>query len=148
MKQVRETAAGQAISAWIILKEGKHIGTVHAHYSNGGVCTVNVWDRNTPPQFGKAGGYGYDKFTAALSGMTIDGVRMYDHSVGDENTACILKEYQRVFTEGEYTEAIVNHAKGLGMKFANYSIKGWSSCHYIGGLDRLKALGYTVIQAI
>lgn len=44
-KQVRETAAGKSISAWIVLnKKGKHVATVNAYYPNGGGCSVDVWN--------------------------------------------------------------------------------------------------------
>lgn len=81
-KYVRETKAGKSISAHIILnKKGDHVATVQAHFSNGGTCLVNVWHTDaTEMQSASAGGYGYDKFTSALSGMTIDGHAMSNHS--------------------------------------------------------------------
>lgn len=43
-KQVRETTAGKALSASIVLdKKGRHVATVQSHYSNGGTVTVDVW---------------------------------------------------------------------------------------------------------
>lgn len=43
--QVRETAAGQSISAYVVLnKKGEHVATVNAHYSNGGRVSVDVWN--------------------------------------------------------------------------------------------------------
>lgn len=81
-KYVSETKAGKSVSAYVILnKKGEQVAIVRAHFSDGGTCIVNVWDNASPEmQFGKAGGYGYDKFTAALSGMTIDGHELSDHS--------------------------------------------------------------------
>lgn len=79
-KYVRDTAAGKSISAYVILnKKGQQVATIHAHYSNGGQCLVNVWDDRAGFQQASAGGYGYDKFTAALSGLTIDGHTMSNH---------------------------------------------------------------------
>lgn len=44
-KQVRETTAGQSISATVVLnKKGEHVATVQAHYSNAGRVTVDVWN--------------------------------------------------------------------------------------------------------
>lgn len=106
---IRDTAAAKSVSAWVILKRGKEVATVRAHYGNGGSVTVNVWQRsdaaersakateryghpleatdkyNSPGSYqaDRAGGYGYDKFTAALGGMWIDGHRMSDHSSRD-----------------------------------------------------------------
>lgn len=79
-KYVSDTKAGKAISAYIVLtKKGEHVATVRAHYSDGGNCLVNVHDNKAGFQSARAGGYGYDKFNAALSGLTIDGHAMSDH---------------------------------------------------------------------
>lgn len=81
-KYVRETSAAKSIKAIVIMKGKRHVATVQAHYGNSR-CLVNVWHNDgTPMQHGSASGYGYDKFTAALSGMTIDGHVMSDHSDG------------------------------------------------------------------
>ena len=108
-KQVRETAAGQSISATVVLnKKGEHVATVQAHYSNAGRVTVDVWSTSVglegmckrpdlwaklptdkdykagafdlwSLQQGSAGGYGYDKHAAALAGLIIDGHTIADH---------------------------------------------------------------------
>lgn len=95
-KQVRETAAGQSLKVYVIMKGARHIATIHAHFSNGGTCTADAWhhdakarertnaalgldSREYGPQQGRAGGYGYDKETAALRGMVIDGLALSDH---------------------------------------------------------------------
>lgn len=80
-KYVRDTKAGKSISAYVILnKKGQKVATVQAHYSDSGAVLVNVWDDQTGGvQSARADGYGYDKFTAALSGMVIDGHTMSNH---------------------------------------------------------------------
>lgn len=95
-KQVRETAAGKSLSVYVIMKGARQIATVHVHFSNGGTCTADLWHRagkardrtnkalglpesHYGPQQGRAGGYGYDKETAALSGMYVDGHALTDH---------------------------------------------------------------------
>lgn len=103
---VRDTAAAKSVSAYVILKGARRIATVRAHFSNNGRVIVNVWQEpeaakrsaraaekageplkpageySEPGEYqaAKAGGYGYDKFAAALAGMWIDGHRMGDHS--------------------------------------------------------------------
>lgn len=113
MKQVRETAAGRSISAYVVINpKGDHVATVQAHFANSGGVLVNVWTHGDKAaarvvkglgleldesgriakgkhkgawpyeaanQSGHAGGYGYDKFTAALSYLNIDGHMMSDH---------------------------------------------------------------------
>lgn len=80
-KYVYDTKAAKSISAYVILnKKGVHVATVKAHFSDGGNCLVNVHDFNGEFQHATAGGYGYDKFAAALSGMTIDGHKMSNHA--------------------------------------------------------------------
>jgi hypothetical protein len=146
--KVTETKAGKAISAFVILnKKGKHIATVRAHYSDAGRVTVNVFDFKTTFQAGSASGYGYDKFTAALRGLTIDGHKMCDHCETDEKTKAILKSY----LSGKIADATAKRrAERIGASFANFdgNSKKWQSLYYISGLDMLRAIGYTVIQAI
>jgi hypothetical protein len=80
---------------------------VQISYSAGGVCLVNIWQEKeaakrstdarakagkpfkaeeyrTPGafQWAKAGGYGYDKATAALARMIVDGHELTDHCGG------------------------------------------------------------------
>ncbi len=142
MKQVRETAAAKSISAWVILKEGKEIATVQAYYSNAGVVQADVWDAltGTLSHQRRAGGYGYDKLTAAMSGAWIGGIQIYDHSVHCE---AAMKEY---LAEGH--ERAVEEL--FGVQFANWSRETgkYESCFYHSGLDRLKSFGFQVIQAI
>lgn len=144
MKQVRETAAGQKISAWVVLKEGKQVAQVQAHYGN--VVQVDIWA--TPEwklQQGRAGGYGYDKLIAAMAGMTIDGVEIYNHSVSDKSITDILEQYKAgKLNEQDFRRELSTQ----GAQCANWSNGQWQSVYYISGLDRLKEMGYTVIQAI
>lgn len=145
-KQVRETASGKSISAWVILKKGKHIATVQAHFGDS-VVTVDVWDNYIRVHSGKAGGYGYDKFTAALSGAVIDGCKIFDNCGTDINTVKILEKY----LAGKLTlEQASWQASKIGAYFTNWSDSDqkYKSIYYSPGLDRLKGMGYTLIQAI
>lgn len=167
MKQVRETSAAKSISAWVILKKGKEIATVHAYYGN--TVMVDVWDagpNSTGPQQGRASGYGYDKQTAALAGLTIGHVRMYDHSEQDDTTRKLLKQYHKALdnwspndtcTRIELDEMWRNKIEKLGMRFANHekatlptgeTYYRYGSLYYESGLDRLGLMGFTVIRAI
>ncbi|RVT75635.1 hypothetical protein EM858_14400 [Agrobacterium sp. CNPSo 2736] len=84
VKYVSDTKAGKSISAYIILnKKGEHVATVKAHFSDGGTCLVNVHDDKAGFQRGTASGFGYDKFTSALSGLTIDGHELTGHCSRD-----------------------------------------------------------------
>lgn len=50
-KQVRDTAAGQSISAYVVLnKKGEHVATVNTHFSNGGTVTADVWNHGKSAQ--------------------------------------------------------------------------------------------------
>ena len=109
MKYVNGTSAGRAIEAFVILKGTKQIAKVQVHYAPSGGVLVNAfqghesalkcamrfhktrvkelkgktdWDTvqtKFGAQEGRAGGAGYDKFTACLSGMWIDGHMLTDH---------------------------------------------------------------------
>lgn len=179
-KQVRESKAGQSISAYVILnKAGQHVATVHQHCSNYRVVTVDVWQHDAdvlarcavtadfpgckPPalygahkadiydrfqlQQGRAAGYGYDKATAALAGIIIDGHTLADHCGRapevEKRRVALLKRYQKHPDAMPYSDWH-KAADRIGCRWAN----GMQSLHVIGGLERLESLGYTVIQAI
>lgn len=110
-----------------------------------------------------AGGYGYDKFAAALSGLVIDGHTMADHCgqvpEAEKARAALMRQYCKAHDGKEHFAdmARVNarrewdkNAARIGAHFANYSSeKGrFDSLYFTSGIDRLTALGYTVIQAI
>ncbi len=93
---VSETAAGKSVSAYVIRKGRRDVATVTAHFGNGGRCLVNVRQSGEAAakslkaagdkakgdfyfQHASASGYGYDKFTSALSGLIIDGIPLSDH---------------------------------------------------------------------
>ncbi len=156
---VTDTAAGKSISAYVILKNGKEVATVRASYSNGGTCLVNIFHMDgTPFQYKRARGYGYDKFTAALSGLTIAGIELSDHCGRDENTEKLLKAYRKACEKlggevqyaGDFQKSWNKKAAKFGASFANWNRDntGFSSLHIASGLDRLRMAGFTVIQAI
>lgn len=140
MKQVRETQAGKAISAYVVLKDGKICATIHAHYSKGGVVTVDVWEDRLTYQ-GRAGGYGYDKFTAALAGAAICGIKIHNHCETSDRSQAVLKAYQN--GEIDLAEA-KEQAALIGARFAN----GNTSLYYESGLEILRHFGYIVHQVI
>ena len=78
MKRVHEMTGPAATRAIAILKNGAYVGKIIANYSNLGACTVGVWDWTqagpTVYSESRACGYGYDKFSAALSGCKFAGV--------------------------------------------------------------------------
>jgi hypothetical protein len=98
-KYVREMSAAKSVSALVIFKGSRHVATVQMYYGN--ACLVNVWQESDAYirsakarkeftddtaafhayQFQSGAAYGswYDKATAALSGLIIDGHEMTDH---------------------------------------------------------------------
>ncbi len=101
---VRDTAAAKSVRAILILKGARKVATVQVHYGNSGSCLVNIWQETESAarsaaarekagkpfkavcyespgafQYARAGGYGYDKLTAALAGMNVDGHELTDH---------------------------------------------------------------------
>jgi hypothetical protein len=138
MKRVDETTAGQSISAFVIISpENKLIAKVQAYYSKGGTVTVNVfnWGEGESFQEGKAGGWGYDKFTAAIRGMVIDG-----HEITDHCQIRLEKPTEQGFPRDFETPK--------GYSLANYRDGFYNDCYKDAGLDYLRHLGYSVIQAI
>ena len=86
-KQVRSLEDNCRYAAYVILKDSDHVGTVRIKYPPKGhgeqllTAYVADWTLNKPEhldftdftrwQIGKASGYGYDKASAALSGLTV-----------------------------------------------------------------------------
>lgn len=121
-------------------------------------------------QFGRAGGYGYDKATAALAGMIVDGHTMANHcgSVpeAEKARASLFREYCAAHDkpEGEPRtyEYWRDRAKRIGARFANYCNAGnkdrrsdapplrdrATSLHFESGLERLSSLGYRIVSAV
>lgn len=91
-------------------------------------------------QAAQAGGGGYDKFTAALAGMYIDGAAMGNHC--SRRGAPRKPKGSSVYPDGFKPPA--------GYRLANYSSAagGWSDCYRDSGLDYLEARGYVIIRAI
>lgn len=75
MKSAYELKHVSSVRAWALLHDGKEAGRVVANFSDnpaGSVCTctVNIWAgkfKDLPSMTGKAGGYGYCKFSAAFA---------------------------------------------------------------------------------
>ncbi|WPZ36729.1 hypothetical protein T8K17_11345 [Thalassobaculum sp. OXR-137] len=126
MRRFHDFAATKNISVYVVMKGARHVATVRVHH--GGTCFVEVCNFGKGPdtvQTGSASGGGYDKFTAALSGLVIDGATMTDHC-----------------TKGR---------KGAKDVFgANYNLetRDYSDWYILPGLDRLKARGYRVVTAV
>lgn len=153
-KQVRETSAGKSISAWVILRNnGRHVATVQAAFLDSGNVLVDVFGPHSLDFQGKAGGYGYDKLTSALSGAVIDGITLYNHSVGNydpENPKYpeLHKLWKRYERAESHSETWYEEARKIGASFANYKNGKFTSLYFVSGLERLTFLGYKVIQAI
>lgn len=107
------------------------------------VFVIDAFGDSRTCQMGKAGGYGYDKVTAALSGLVIDGHTLANHSETDDKCKRLLKR-----AAGKSYDECRALVKGKGYSFANWTDNGPSSCYKKPGLDYLRALGYDIIQAI
>lgn len=126
MRRFHDFAATKNISVYVVMNGARHVATVRAHHA--GACFVEVCNFGKGPdkvQTGTASGGGYDKFTAALAGLVIDGVTMAEHS--------------------EHGRKGAKDVRG-----ANYSLetRDYSDWYILPGLDRLKARGYCVVTAV
>lgn len=108
-------------------------------------------------QSATAGGYGYDKRTAALAGLVIDGHTLADNCGNVPEAAAakdrLMKAYLAQPVKGgvvPYRETYdwIGKAAKLGARFANWRGDTYTSLHFEPGLSRLEMLGYTVIEAI
>lgn len=161
-KQVREFTEVSNVDAYVILKDGQHIATVQSFRSKGATVYVDIYDKSKLIFQGRAGGYGYDKFAAAIRGAEIDGHKIYDHSEG----VCVFtKDVPETYDRHPelfalykaYRKQPKNESKWnkevekVGARFTNWTSENggyYQSLYYENGIDRLKSLGYTVIQAI
>lgn len=172
MKQIREIS--DCVAKIILNRKGQHVATVQARYGSGGGVQVDVWSQKPGERWlslthqSKAGGYGYDKYTAALAGAVIDGHRMANHcGSGDaqheKKKAALLKAYRKAARAGltrEETKVFEKKAERIGCRFANWCPSdfapvtpdgrgyAWSSLHTVAGLERLSMLGYKIIDAL
>ena len=123
MKTVFEKSEVQAISVTAIMKGSKLVGKCVGHYSRSGVCTVSLFDftTKTETQTSSASGYGSDKFTSALGGMTFAGYTLRDHC-----------------------EHVDNKRRVKGTTTAN----GGKSHFWKPGLSQLEDYGFTIIDLI
>lgn len=104
-------------------------------------------------QRGRAGGYGYDKKTAALAGLIVDGHTLADHCGSvpeDENKRQrLLREYAKNHATRDY-DYWRKRAERIGASWANYDRDSgrYRDLYFRAGLDRLSDMGYSVIFAI
>jgi hypothetical protein len=167
MKQARDFAAFRSVSAWIVLRaDGTEIATVHAHHGDMRT-TVTVYNYGpgndtADPQTRNAGGIGYDRTTAAMAGLWIDGHMLTDHCDhrarietprggwprGSEAPPGFdFANWSRFDSDGNVSPFFPG--EGLTRKeHFDRTTEGWASCYREPGLRVLKALGYRVIQAV
>lgn len=184
MERIEDKKAGRAISAYVILKGGRFVARVHVMRGSGGgvqvdICQTReaaerslaallkaggkapkVGEYETPLalQQAKAGGYGYDKLTAALSGMWIDGHKLSDHC-GESLKKPRGKKYFPAGFKAPKGYSLANYGtfqESTGRRVDPWApetetgerVTGYSDCYRLAGTDYLAAVGYTVIQAI
>lgn len=146
MSTIRDKANCAAIV--VLNKKGEYIANVTALYTKSAVTVEVLEIGKGVTHTRKAGGYGYDRFTAALSGASIDGVRLHDHCGQDESTAKILHAYHKGRID---VETAKKRAHRIGARFANagHGPDGkYMSLYYESGLERLRVMGYRIIQPL
>jgi hypothetical protein len=164
MKYVTDTKSAKSIGAWIILKRHKLVAKVLAHYSDGGTCLVNVFNYNNKSseklgfQAGKASGYGYDKLTAALRGMEIDGHKLTDHcqtrkTPKDYGLARFPKDFKapkgwHLSNWEHYTTVRKEGTEDYERVDIPADEQGYTDLYRKSGLKYLESMGYTVISAL
>ena len=163
-REIEDNAAFSRVGVKLVMhpkKPGKYAKILTAYPKDGaGRLTVYIVDGfadRLTTQKGTAGGYGYDKFVAALSSMTIDGHSLTDHAGQDEISKKLLKAYGKARLAGAAGDKVYQKARKLGYSFTNWSQaggyqpnkwEGYQSCYREPGLDYLKALGYQVIDVL
>lgn len=151
-KAIRERAN---VSTYVVLKKGKHVATVHVMYTSAR-CQVDVYNYGkgeNSRQVGSASGGNYNLYDAAIHGLVIDGITLFDAGYQDMVTQKLLTRYKKaVGANGHHDKELRSKwekkAEKIGARFCNYSDGCWQSLHYLSGLARLDLMGYEVINAI
>lgn len=166
--RVDDTKSGKEIAVWVVInKKGEYLARIQAHYSARGAVLVNVMnmgDDNGPNfQSARASGYGYDKLTAALSGLTVAGVEITNHCGKQLKTprkGYFAKGHKlpRGYRLANYTlfdtrtkrRAQVNERspEGRALIDSGIVVAGYANAYRDSGLDILCAHGLRVIQGI
>lgn len=149
------------VSAYVVLKKGKLIATVNFLFTPSAV-RCDVYQGHELTHQSKAGGYGYDKLTAAIAGAVIDGIKIANHcghsdAASEKKRASLLKAYRKRIENGtptttEERDSFTAKASKIGCRFSNYNtrdgVEGYTSLYFVPGLERLEYLGYTVTCVI
>lgn len=164
--EIEDNAAFSRVGVKLVThlkKPGSYAKILVAYPKDGaGRLTVYIVDGfgdHFTTQKSTAGGYGYDKLTAALSNMTIDGHSLSDHCGQDEHSKRLLKAYGKAMKAGDSAkgQAVIEKAKKAGYSFSNWTSEGgfkpndwegFQSCYRLPGLDYLRAIGYHVIDIL
>ena len=135
-KYVVDTAAGKSLSAWIIMRGKKQVGKVQAHFGNSRV-TVNVWDFTKEESFqsSSASGYGYDKLTSALSGLTVGGIRLSDHC--GEQLKKTAHNSVTGLTFGHDAENGYKERRETTVFREDFKRKGYTAANWVGNTKRV-----------
>jgi hypothetical protein len=136
-----ETPAAKQLRVLMVMKNAKHIATIRAYYVKNGTVLVNVHHTHAAKnyskfQYGRATGYGYDKFKAALAGMVIDGHKMTDNC------------QERVKPPKGQEEWPQGAKIKRGYRLANFKDGFYRDCYREAGLDYLEAMGYKVFDVL
>lgn len=168
-RRVEDTTAGKSISAYVILRKGKIVAKVLVYFGGGRTCVVNVIQHDDPakksykvalaadpklqvdyPESGLTfqgrvtGGYGYDKFTAALSGVVIDGIALNDHC----GIRLPLPKGKKLFPRSFKTPPGYSLVNYVSSDRSTTGRAGYSDCYRQSGIKLLSELGYEVTQVI
>lgn len=135
-KYVREKAAAKSIAAYVVLQGKKKIATIQVYHGTGS-CLVNVWNVGGELQVGRASGYGYDRFTAALNGLKVGKHKLNDHC----GESLKPKKGAKGFPNG------FKPPKGYALANWSREHECWLDCYRHSGMKLVEA-HYTVIQAI
>lgn len=144
MKRFHDFAAAKKISAYVVIHpERGWVATIRAHHGEGVVHVECVAKGVDHVQLGRAGGYGYDKLTAAMAGFSIDGHTLSNHCQVRHPLPEGLAVFPRDLTPPRgYTFANLVSSADWGLKAGG--LEGWQDCYKHPGLDYLTALGYDV----
>lgn len=175
---VTDKAAAKSISAFIVLnRKGDYVATVRIHYGNSTVL-ANIHQTDSAArkcfalahgldsvasneigrtayklfgfQHGKASGYGYDKATAALAGLMLDGHVITNHCsrLDAPKPPRGRKSFPRDYKPRKGYSLANWRTRDFDGRDLPDNEAGYQDCYRDSGLKYLESIGYRIHQAI
>lgn len=147
MRTIREEITN--LEVYIVLKDNHLKAIIHIKsFSHEGRAVVDVWEEVGKKLISHGSERHDEHGLKSMAGAIIDNIKLFGPNGHDEKSDKLAARMRGIHAGHPQYEVTLNQAKKIGAQFVNWD-KGantWQDCYYLPGLERLKALGYDVIQ--